>query len=57
MVMAKQMIQIILNVMNEETKPWELSLLEFPSYLRVFVRLLNLTTLGLLGLWMSFKTG
>ena len=55
--MAKQMIQIILNVMNEETKPWELSLLEFPSYLRVFVRLLNLTIVGLLGLWMSFKTG
>ena len=56
--MAKQMIQIILNVMNEEAKPWELSLLEFPqSYLRVFVRLLNLSTLGLMGLPMSFKTG
>ena len=56
--MAKQMIQIILNVMNEEAKPWELSLLEFPqSYLRVFVRLLNLTALGLLGRRMSFKAG
>ena len=55
--MTKQMIQIILNVMNEEAKPWELSLLEFPqSYLRVFVRLLNLSTLGLMGLPMSFKT-
>ena len=56
--MAKQIIQIILNVMNEEAKLWELSLLEFPqSSIRVFVRLLNITTLGLMGLPMSFKTG
>ena len=55
--MTKQMIQIILNVMNEEAKLWELSLLEFPqSYFRVFVRLLNLSTLELMGLPMSFKT-
>ena len=54
--MAKQIIQIILNVMNEEAKLWELSLLEFPQS-SSFVRLLNLTTLGLMGLPMSFKTG